>query len=257
MAASIRKPALARPVQREARMTRDASPGIRWSGQLGVDGVALALSGVLFLAKAGLDIRVGDPPSGAAELVAWRSAEKFFLALTNEILFFAVVLLVPGVLGLYASLAGVRRRTAAWGCALIAAVIPVLMALTIVHGRLPFPVYGIELQDAAAVQLVVSVYYGGQHAASLLFALATVLIAVAMRSTSYGRPIVLLGVLTAVGDMVGAYPWLAGPVLTTASEVLFAGWFIAVGVRLATAEVHLAAPRPQPGGRGLEEGARR
>jgi hypothetical protein len=197
---------------------------------------------VLFLAKAAFDLNVGAPPSGGAEVVAWRAAEKFSLAMTNEVLFFSVVLLIPGVIGLYSSLAGFDPRKAASGCGLVAVVIPVMMALTIVHGRLAFPVYDIKLDDPAVIQSVVSMYYGGQHAVGLLFGVATILIVMAMRSTPYGTAIVVLGFATAIADFVGAYPWLIGPGPAAASGVLFAGWFIAVGVRLATADFGGAAP---------------
>jgi hypothetical protein len=210
-----------------------------WS--FGWEGVALAVSGALFLAKALFDLAVGEPPAGGAELLLWRTAESTPLAMTNEILFFAVVLLVPGVIGLYRSLARFDPRKATWGCGLVATVIPVLMVLTIIHGRLPYAVYGIDLNDPAVVQLVVSIYYGGQHAVGLLFCVATLVIAAAMRNTPYGTPIVVLGFVAGIVDVAGAYPWLIGPGLTAVSEVLFAGWFIAVGARLATADFGAAA----------------
>jgi hypothetical protein len=198
--------------------------------------VALTLSGVLFFVKALLDMKIGEPPSAAAALVSWRSAEEVSLAVTNEVLFFGVVLLIPGAIGLYSSLAGLHPRKAAWGCGLVAAIIPVMMALTIVHGRLAFPVYGIDLKDPAATQLVVSLYYGGEHAVGLLFGVATILLALAMRSTPFGRVLVASGFATGIVDLVGAYPWLIGPGLASASELVFAAWFIAVGVRLAVAD---------------------
>jgi hypothetical protein len=239
MAALFRRRAMTRPAERFS----------------GLEGVTLALSGVLFVAKAAFDLRVGAPPAGAAELVAWRSAEKLPLAMTNEILFVAVVLLVPGVIGLYASLAAVDPRKARWGCGLIAVTIPMMMTLTIVHGRLPYPVYNIDLADPAVAQLVVSLYYGGQHAVALLFSVATILVAAAMRKSRYGTPIVLLGFATGIADVVGAYPWLTGTGPTTASEVLFAAWFIAVGIRLATADLSRAASLTvQTAGSGSDTG---
>jgi hypothetical protein len=234
------------PVKQGSGEPRDRLTAEYSTRFLGFEGASLTGSGVLFLAKAAFDLRVGDPPSGGAELLEWRSAERFSLAMTNEILFFAVVLLLPGVIGLYSSLAGFHPRKAAWGCGLVAVVIPVMMALTIVHGRLAFPVYGIDLNDPAVIQLVVSIYYGGQHAAGELLCVATILLALAMRNTPYGRATVVLGFATAIGDFVGAYPWLIAPGLAAASEVLFAGWFIAVGVRLATADFGAAAPLTHP-----------
>jgi hypothetical protein len=171
--------------------------------------------------------------------------------MTNEVLFFAVVLLVPGVIGLYCSLADFHPRKAAWGCGLVAVIIPVMMALTIVHGRLAFPVYGIDIKDPASTQVVVSVYYGGQHAIGLLFGVATIMLALAMRHTPYGRAIVATGLVVAIVDVVGAYPWLIGPGLASVSEMLFSAWFIAVGARLATAHFP-----PSPPGAGDDQQAR-
>ena len=54
-----------------------------------------------------------------------------------------------------------------------------------------------------------------------------------MRRSPYGKTIVSLGLVTGVVDLIGSYPWLIGTALTFASEMLFALWFIAVGVTLA------------------------
>jgi hypothetical protein len=156
--------------------------------------------------------------------------------MTNEIMFFAVILLIPGTIGLYRSLVRFHPRLAAWGCALVASLIPVMTALTIVHGRLAFPVYGIDANDPVATQLVVSLYYGGQHAVILLFGVATILLALAMRDTPYGPALVVSGLVLGLVDFAGSYPWLLGLGLATASQMLFAGWFIAVGLRLARAD---------------------
>jgi hypothetical protein len=241
MATVIRRRAATRSLARRPSMPGDLTSEQYSSPRSRLEGLSLALSGTLFLAKALFDIKAGEPPSGGAELVAWQVAEKATLALTNEILFFAVILLIPGVIGLYRSLAGFDPRKAAWGCGLVAVIIPVMMALTIVHGRLAFPVYDIDLSDPTVTQLVVSLYYGGQHAVGLLFGVATVLLALAMRRAPYGRAITVLGLATAIADVAGAYPWLIGPGWTSASEVLFAGWFVAAGVRLAGSDFRRAA----------------
>lgn len=207
-----------------------------------LEGGALALSGVLFVAKALLELKVGEPPSSGPELLVWRSRQTSWLAMTNEVAFFAVVLLVPGVIGLYSSLAGRRSRAAAWGCGLLAALIPVMMMLTIVHGRLSFPVYDISLNDPAGLQLTVSLYYGGQHAVGLVFCVATALLALALRKPPHGRTLGVLGVAVAVWGVVGTYPWLVGPGLSAASAVPLAGWFVAAGASLATSDSRPGAP---------------
>lgn len=86
-----------------------------------------------------------------------------------------------------------------------------------------------------ATQLVAALYYGGQHAVMLLFGVATILLALAMRDTPYGPALVISGLALGLVDFVGSYPWLLGLGLATATQLLFAGWFIAVGLRLARA----------------------
>ena len=207
----------------------------RGSG-LRIEGIALAASGALFLAKAYFDLKVGEPPAGDREIVAWASAEKFSISMTNEILVIGSLLLVPGLIGLYSSLVRFERRMTAIGCGIVAVLIPVIVALACVHGRLVYPVYGIELNEPSVIKLVVSVYYGGQHAALLLFGVATILLSLAMRNTPYGKAVVYLGLTTGVVDLIGSYPWVIGPALTFVSELLFALWFVAAGARLAGSE---------------------
>jgi hypothetical protein len=163
--------------------------------------------------------------------------------MTNEILIIASLLLVPGLIGLYASLVGFDRRKAATGCGIVAVLIPVIVALACVHGRFVYPVYGIDLNEPSVMQLVAAIYYGGQHAVVLLFGPATILLSLAMRNTPYGKPVVFLGLTTGIVDLVGAYPWVIGPTLTFVSELLFALWFVAAGVRLAGSQWrHLVTP---------------
>jgi hypothetical protein len=70
-------------------------------------GVSALVSGALFLVKAALELVVGDPPSDGGQLLAWRTDHHAALSATNEVLFFAALLLVPTVLALY-------RSTAVW-----------------------------------------------------------------------------------------------------------------------------------------------
>lgn len=231
-----------RPTRRQPRFgtparvpntTEQSSSPIQVGSDLRIEGIALAASGALFLAKAFFDLKVGEPPSGGREIVEWVAAEKLSLSMTNEILVIASLLLVPGLIGLYSSLVGFDRRKTTTGCGIVAMLIPVIVALACVHGRFVYPVYGIDLNEPSVIQLVASIYYGGQHAVLLLFGVATILLSLAMRNTPYGKTVVFLGLTTGAMDLVGAYPWLIGPALTFVSEALFALWFIAVGVRLA------------------------
>jgi hypothetical protein len=100
-------------------------------------GGALVASGILFVV---LDFRAGPPPSNGAEILLWRDSQELVLDFVSEFLFFATVLLVPGTVALYQSLVEVDRTKAATGCGIIAATIPVVAVILIVHGRLVYPV---------------------------------------------------------------------------------------------------------------------
>ncbi len=88
-------------------------------------GISFIISGILFFVKYLLDLMAGPPPSSGAEILAWRASGELPLAFTVEVLFFAGVSLVPGVIALYYSLANLDRSKAAVGCGIIAVVIPI------------------------------------------------------------------------------------------------------------------------------------
>jgi hypothetical protein len=71
----------------------------------------------------------------------------------SEFLFFATVLLVPGTIALCQSLVDVDSTKAAAGCGIIAATIPVMAVMLIIHGRLVFPIYGIRVDTPEAAAL--------------------------------------------------------------------------------------------------------
>lgn len=50
------------------------------------------LSGLLFLSRDLVEFTTGRPPSNGAEIPAWIASRKFGVAMTSEILFFALVL---------------------------------------------------------------------------------------------------------------------------------------------------------------------
>lgn len=194
-------------------------------------GVAFMVSGMLFLARHLLDLMAGPPPSSGAEIVAWVESGRLVLSLVSEVLFFAALSLVPAVIALYHSLASVERTRAALGCAIIAVVIPVLVLLVIVHGRLVYPVHGLRAITPTSAELVVALFYGGLHATGLLFGVATFVLSLAMKRV-YGVPVAYLGFVTAACDVIGAYPYVIGPVLALLCEAFFAAWFVAVGLKL-------------------------
>jgi hypothetical protein len=195
-------------------------------------GGALVASGILFVVLALLDFRAGQPPSNGAEILLWRDSQALVLDFVSELLFFATVLLVPGTVAVYQSLVHVDRTKAAIGCGIIAATIPVMAMMLIVHGRLVYPIYGMRVDTPEAAALVVMVFYGGLHAIYLLLAVATIVLSLTMKRGAYAKWIAYFGFVTAGLDMIGSYPWAIGPVLTLVCELSFGGWFVAVGSQL-------------------------
>ena len=204
-------------------------------------GAALVASGLLFLSRAILDRSAGAPPSTGVEVLAWIASNSLALKFDSEILFFAALCLVPGLIALYQSLADVDRVKAAIGCGVVAVVIPVLAATLVVHGRLMYPVYGIRATTPDVAALVVAVFYGGMHAIYLLLAVGTLVLSLAMTRRAYGRPTAYLGFVTAVVDVIAAYPDAIGPTLTMVSQGFVAAWFVVVGGQLYRMRVETAA----------------
>jgi hypothetical protein len=196
-------------------------------------GIALILSGGLYLIRALLDATVGDPPSDGAGIIAWRASHELALAWTDEVLFAATVLLIPGVIALYRALDGSTRPWVGLGCGVIAAVIPTLFAVLMVHGRLAFPVYDITLDDPATARLVVSFYYGGMHAVNLLVGGAAIVLGLAMRRGVLGAGVGAVGIAAGVGQFAVAYPWLVAPSLVLILQAVLAIWLALMGWRVA------------------------
>jgi hypothetical protein len=195
-------------------------------------GGALVASGILLVLVAFLNYRAGRPPSTGAEILTWRDSQALVLDFVSESLFFASVLLVPGTIAVYQSLREVDRTWAGTGCGIIAATIPVIAVMLIVHGRLVYPVYGMRVDTPEAAALVVMVFYGGVHAIYLLLAAATIVLSLAMKRGAYARWIAYFGLATAALDIAGSYPWAIGSVPTLVCELTFGGWFVAVGSEL-------------------------
>lgn len=195
-------------------------------------GAALIVCGLLILVRAVQEFLAGPPPASGSAILAWAAAEWTLLAAANEALFFAAVAMVPAVAGLHASL---RRTGSPWavtGCGIVAAVIPVIAMLDIVHGRLVFPVYGIGAPSPDVAEFIVAVFYGGLHAVGLLLGAAVLLLGPAMKRANYGPWVLPMAIAAGIGNLVGAYPWAIGARLTLTCWSLFALWCVAAGAAL-------------------------
>ena len=195
-------------------------------------GISFVASGSLFLAKSALELSIGPPPSTGAAILEWTASQSLLLAITSEVFFFALTLMVPAVMALHENIARTHRSHAAAGCGILAVTIPVLAVLAIVHGRLVHPVFHIRAHTADVAELLVATYFGGMHAVAILFAVATFVLSLAMRRGAYGRGIAYLGFATSGFDLIGAYPELIGPIPALVCGMFFAAWFVAVGFKL-------------------------
>ena len=89
-----------------------------------------------------------------------------------------------------------------------------------------------EAYFLVVAEFVIAVYYGGLHAIALLFVVATLVLSHVMRRGVFGRNIAYLGFAAAAFGFLGAYPETIWPVLILVAQVLFAAWFLAVGMTL-------------------------
>lgn len=148
--------------------------------------------------------RVAGEPTAGLEILAWRSAHEMKLPWNDETFFADTVLLVPAVKAIYRSLKGPDRPWAAFGFGAFAAVVPINFALLIVQQRLACPVYGVGIDDPAVIALVVSFYYGGMHAVSLLLAGASVMLGLTIRRGTLGSGAGAIGVAARVAQIIAA-----------------------------------------------------
>ena len=197
-------------------------------------GGSLVIAAILFLLTGVAEFMHGPPPQGGIEILAWTGAHRSSFQAVSELLFFAAMFLLPGLIALHVSLTSVDRVEAATGCAIFAVIVAVLVMLDIVHGRLAFPVYGIGVSTPDLAEIFVALYYGGMHAVLLMAAVATLLLSLAMKRSIFAGWIAYLGMATAVADVAGSYPWLLGPVAILVCQAFFAAWFAAVGMTLFT-----------------------
>ena len=198
-------------------------------------GITLILSGILFLAQYLFLLPMPSPPLADADLMSWLREWKTNIAMADELLFFATLMLIPSIAALYRILVKVDLLKAIFGCGLLAVIIPVNMVLDIVLGRWVYPVYDIELSPDI-YKLVVSFYYGGMHLVAIIFSAATIILCFAIRRSVIGKPVAYLGFGVGVLDLIGAFPWLIGTTITFVCQLFFCAWFVLLGLKMIRIE---------------------
>jgi len=119
----------------------------------------------------------------------WTATGILPLKIANEVLLFAAMFLVPAIIALHHNHVNIDRTQAAVGCGIVAVVIPIILVLDIVQGRLIYPVYNMLVNTPPVAELVVAVDYGGLHAISILLGSASFQRSRNLRSYSMARPL--------------------------------------------------------------------
>ncbi|KWX87868.1 hypothetical protein AMQ83_10430 [Paenibacillus riograndensis] len=200
-------------------------------GVIRFGGIALILSGILFLAQYLFLLPLPSPPLTDAELMAWLREWRFNLSMADELLFFATLLLIPSIVALYRILVKVEPVKTLLGSGLLAVVIPVHLFLVIILGRLVYPVYDLELPPDI-YKLVLSIYYGGMHSAALILGAAAIVSYFVIRKSVLGKPVAYLGFVAGILELVSSYSWLIGTALMVVCQLVFSAWLVLLGLKM-------------------------
>lgn len=194
-------------------------------------GITFMISGFLFAVTFVLLSFIPQLPSGAPGIAEWLTKWRIFNALSNEFIFLAAILLIPGIYSIFSKFFKRHPIKTIVGCSLVSMSSMTLVFLVIVQGRLCYPVFGIRI-PAAMAEYVVSIYWGGMHTVFLLTAVAVILIGLCFREFRHFRLLLTFSLITAVAIIVGAYPWLIGTRLALLTQFAFSLWFIVTGGRV-------------------------
>ena len=173
------------------------------------------------------------PPPEPADVAPWVLEHTTQLAISNELLFFAVVCLMPAVIVLYRQLESKRAFSALIGCTSMMMGLVILSTLVLVGGRLVYPVFGIAL-SADIIALLVSLFFGGLHSVLLLFGLALIVLASALGQSASGRWMQTATYGAGGLQILGSYPWLTPSWWNVTAATALVTWTFVVGVVLVS-----------------------
>lgn len=185
--------------------------------------------GALYFARELLDFRAAPLPRPGEAFLPWIAAREWLLAAQSEILFFALMCLIPAVPALYACLAHANPAFATLGCGTLAVAAPTLAMVDIVHGRFAFPVYGLRIDTGTTAEFAFAVYYGGLHSVQLMLGFAILMLTLAMKRSDFASPIRRSGFIAAAAAVLTGYPWVVGPLASLGLQAGVAAWWLAVG----------------------------
>jgi hypothetical protein len=102
-------------------------------------------AGVLFFAAHFITLLLPLPPSGETEFLNWLAENRIFIAIQNEVFFFATMCPIPAAIVLHKFSQSGPMISSLLGVGLMFVAVPVLAVVNLAEGRLVYPVYDIRL----------------------------------------------------------------------------------------------------------------
>ncbi len=200
-------------------------------GLIKLGGITLILFGVLVFIEALFLLPIATPPVNNTDFMLWLDKWIINLSMVDELIFFATILLIPSIVGLYQILVKIEKIKTIFGCGLLFVYIPVNLVVAIILGRLVYPVYGIEASPEI-YKFVLSMYYGGMHMAALILCTAIILLSFVIRKSSIGKGVAYLGYASGIMNLLGAFPWLLTNEIVFLIQLLCTTWFVVLGIQM-------------------------
>jgi hypothetical protein len=197
-------------------------------------GWALIIGGVLLFGAQSLIALLPAPPAAPSGLARWVHEYAFPLSMSDELLFFAIVCLTPGVVVLFRTTRFRRPVSSLIGCSSLLLAMTLLGVLVVVGGRLVYPVFGISLSEDA-IALVVSLFFGGLHSVLLFMGVGLIAAGFAFRQENAGRRLPIASFGAGALQVLGAYPWLTPAWVNVSTAAALFAWMLAAGWWLRSA----------------------
>jgi hypothetical protein len=197
-------------------------------------GRALIIGGVLMFVAQLVIALLPAPPFAPSGLARWVTENALRLSMSDELLFFAVVCLTPGVVALFRTTRFRRPVSSLLGCCSLLLAMTLLAVLVVIGGRMVYPVFGISLSDDA-IALVISLFFGGLHSVLLFVGVGLVAAGIALRQENAWRWLTVASFSAGALQLLAAYPWLTPAWVNVVVAAALLAWTVTAGWWLRSA----------------------
>ena len=198
-----------------------------------IGGILIFVSSFLLLIKAIAEYILGPPPSTGSSIINWVNNNSLLFIIINESFFIAVFLFIPSFIIIYYKLEKYDKVGAIIGVTIMLLVVPIISMLTIIQGRLIYPVFNITITNTGLAEFIVAFYYGGIHTSYLMIGVSVLVLTLSMKKATFGQIHVYFGIITGlVLFLVMGFEWLFPIILVFVSQLFFIIWFFMIGIRL-------------------------